>query len=230
MYKCILGTSNLDAPSVNYWVGQLQSGAVSIEGAYADFFAYNSADVTNDNFIKNVYNCALFHAVDSASEQTQLTDLQNGIITRTQLVQAVLRSQEFAMRGLPLLRQLQYPVPQMPTSLNGLVNTLYSCAMGNKAPGTANVDYWVGLLKSGTVSIPAAITQFFKSQPSSFSNGDFAITLYDCPLFRSIDPVSDVNVLQALQSGSFTRAGLVQSILSSSEFTGTVLPQLQKLS
>jgi hypothetical protein len=229
LYSCVLGTSQPGTQAISYWLGNLESGAVSIESIYADFFAYNSASVTNDDFVKNLYDCTLFRTVDSASEQAVLAGLQNGTLTRGQLVQSVLGSQEFEARILPLLRHLEYPVPQMPTSLSGFVGTLYSCVLGTKAPDTAGFSYWLGKLQSGAVSIPAAYTDFFYSQSSAFTNGDFAITLFDCMLFRPIDPVSEQNVLEGLQGGSLTRTGLVQSVLSSAEFTEIDLPQLQKL-
>jgi hypothetical protein len=231
LYSCALGATAPDTAGVNFWLGVLQSGALSVEDAYADFFVHDSADVvTNDTFVKRLYDCTVFRPVDSASEQADLAGLQSGTFTRAQLVQMVTNSQEFEIRILPLLRHLQYPVPQMPTTLNEFVHTLYSCALGAKAPDTASVNYWVGVLRSGAVSIPAAYADFFHNQPSSFTNGAFAITLYDCMLFRPVDPASDVNVLKGLQNGSLTRAGLVQSVLSSPEFTGADLPRLQKLS
>ena len=228
LYSCVLGDSQ-PGSGLTYWLGNLETGAVSIEGIYADFFAYNSADVTNDDFVKNLYDCTLFRTVDSASEQAVLTGLQNGTLTRTRLVQSVLDSQEFEARILPLLRHLEYPVPQMPTSLSGFVATLYSCVLGTKQPDTSSLNNWLGKLQSGAVSIQTAYSDFFLSQSPAFTNGDFAVTLFDCLLFRPIDPVSEQNVLDGLQDGSLTRDGLVQSVLSSREPTGIDLPQLQKL-
>jgi hypothetical protein len=106
---------------------------------------------------------------------------------------------------------------------------LYSCVLGTRQPDARGFSYWLGKLQSGAVSIPTAYTDFFDSQSSAVTNGDFAITLFDCPLYRPIDPASEQNVLVGLQNGTLSRDHLVQFVLSSPEFTGTDLPQLQKL-
>jgi hypothetical protein len=228
LYSCILTTSQPDTKGFNFWLGNLQAGAVSIESIYADFFASQPATVTADDFVGALYKCTLFRTIDSASRQALVTGLRNGTLSRANLVQTVLGSQEFEARILPLLRHLEYPVPQIPTSLSGFVRVLYSCALGTSQPDTSGFNYWLGELQSHAVSIQTAYTDFFLSQPSAFTNGDFAVTLFDCMLFRPIDPPSEQNVLAGLQDGHLTRAGLVQFVLSSPEFTGTDLPQLQQ--
>ena len=121
--------------------------------------------------------------------------------------------------------------PSIPTSMNGFVNTLYTCILGN-TPDNAGVASWTQNLQSGALDVKGIYTQFYNIQATqnpSPTNDQFTKILYRCPLFREVDSGSYTNVINGLANGSLTRSGLVQTVLNSSEFTTGVLPKLQAL-
>ncbi|HEX3779598.1 MAG TPA: DUF4214 domain-containing protein [Pseudonocardiaceae bacterium] len=230
MYSCILNNADPATSEVDNWVSQLQNDGLSISQAYNDFWNSQPSSVSDGDFANDLYRCMLHRDPDPTSYQNIVTGLQNGTVTRAGLVRQILSSQEFAVRILPMLQAVQYPPPNLPSSLSGFVSELYSCILSTPDPDTAGFDYWLGELQNKQLTIQGAYTSFWGYQASSVTNDQFANQAYGCMLFRTIDPGAYQNVLTRLDAGTLTRAGLVQQILSSQEFTGNILPTLQGLS
>jgi hypothetical protein len=123
------------------------------------------------------------------------------------------------------------PVPPLPKSLHGFVTMLYTCVLhySRSVVGTSGYEYWLNELKDGTLSIQGAYTDFYGYQPTSWSNNKFVENLYECTLFRTIDPANEQNVVAQLAAGTITRPQLVSSVVNSAEFNARELPLLSAL-
>jgi hypothetical protein len=106
LYSCVLNISQPDASGFNFWLNNLQTRALTIQGAYTYFFGYEPAADSNDQFVHKIYDCILFRSPDDDGYQNSMTSLANGSVTRAQLVQAVLSSQEFTQGILLTLEKL----------------------------------------------------------------------------------------------------------------------------
>jgi hypothetical protein len=126
-------------------------------------------------------------------------------------------------------RRLTVPqrVPSLPTSADAFVDTLYRCMLGKKPDDTGFQD-WAGKFRRGVLTAQSMYTAFFGYQ-GAVSDDTFARSVYACVLYRDIDSGTYATITKGLAGHTLTRPQLVQSVLGSAEFTGRVLPVLQRL-
>ena len=248
LYSCVVQNNNPDSAGYNNWLQNLQSGALDIKTMYTQFYTIQNTlnpALSNDTFTKQLYRCMLFRDPDTASYNNVIAALSSSSQTRSNLVQSVLASSEFNTVVLPKLQALipvqvtpapvpsaNVNVPTVPASLNAFVRTLYSCVLNNSAPDTSGFNFWLNNLQTHAITIPGIYTQMFGYQSSvspAIMNDQFIQKLYGCILFRPADQTSYNNVMTGLSNGTLTKANLVQTVLTSPEFTTGILPKLQKL-
>lgn len=108
LYRCVLDKAP-DPDGFRFWLDDLRRGALTIQGAYTEFFGYQEKAVpraTDDRFTRSLFACILFRPVDQESYDNVMAGLADGSLTRPQLVQYVLDSAEFTSGILPRLRML----------------------------------------------------------------------------------------------------------------------------
>jgi len=245
LYSCVAKNNNPDSSGFNNWLQNLQNGSLDIKGVYTQFYNVQNTlnpSLGNDMFTKLLYRCTLLRETDATSYNNVMTGLSNGTLTRSGLVQTVLNSSEFTTNILSKLQTLLPATsitqvtnpnePTLPTSLNGLVSTLYSCVLNNTNPDSSGFNFWLNNLQTHALSIQGAYTQFFGYQSGvtpAINNNQFTKKLYGCILFRAAEQTSYSNIITGLTNGTLTQANLVQTVLNSSEFTTGILPKLQVL-
>ncbi len=110
LYSCVLNNNTPDSVGINFWLGNLQTGALTPYGIYVEFFRYQKdvvPAITDDQFTKKLYSCMLFRPADDVSYANVMQGLGNGSLTREGLVQTVLNSTEFTIGILPKLKLLK---------------------------------------------------------------------------------------------------------------------------
>jgi peptidoglycan hydrolase-like protein with peptidoglycan-binding domain len=110
LYACVLNNNNPGSSGINFWLGDLETHALTIQGAYADFFGYQNGvtpPITNSQFTQKLYACILFYPVDTVSYNNVMVGLANGTLTQAGLVQTVLNSSVFTTDILPKLQALK---------------------------------------------------------------------------------------------------------------------------
>lgn len=105
LYDCVLNVEEPDQEGFAFWLNDLRRGALTIQGAYTEFFRYQG-DVSQDRFTRTLFRCTLYREIDADSYTNVQTALDSGAMTRPKLVQAVLTSQEFTSQILPRLKAL----------------------------------------------------------------------------------------------------------------------------
>lgn len=107
LYSCVLRVDVPDDEGYNFWLNDLERGAITVQGVYREFFRYSDPSIPNDEFVRRVYACVLFREIDQANLDGIIDQLVRRSLTREQLVQIVVASPEFNSGPLPRLRALQ---------------------------------------------------------------------------------------------------------------------------
>lgn len=194
LYVDILGRAagaTSDA-EINYWVGQLASGATRPQIAN-DFLT--SAEYFTQ-LVNGYFEQFLQRAADPVALAYFVGELEAGVTSYTVEAQ-ILNSDEFMTRS---------------GSVNGFVSNLYNDLL-NRLPSDSEFSYWVGQMNNG-LSAASVIAQFLGSSEY------FAIqinSLYEQFLNRAADPAAMTYWLAQFHNGA-TPQTLEAVLASSAEF------------
>jgi CSLREA domain-containing protein len=166
-------------------------------------YAEDAGGDANVAYVTQLYTSLLGRPVDAGSLVTFSTGLDDGQMTRAQVVQALLGSTEYQ---------------------NDVVTALYERYLG-RSPDAAGLALFSAQLASGASDETVAAEligsdEFY--QTNGGTNAGFLAALYQDALGRAIDAGGESNWENALQNGT-TRAQVATAIFGSAEYQGDVV-------
>ena len=172
-----------------------------------EFLGRNTPD---DQFLTILYRAFLNREPDADGFNAFLTALQMGSLTRDNLLDIFIDSQEFATLA-------SFLPPQDPVT--AFVITLYVRILG-RGPDQAGLQFFVAQLRQ-TRNVLPTVQQFLASpefQARQTTNTDFVALLYRVFLDRVPDPGGFAGWVALLDNGTATRDQLVLQFAASPEF------------
>ncbi|MFC0409137.1 DUF4214 domain-containing protein [Roseomonas elaeocarpi] len=194
-----------DAGGLDYWTGQIESGAMSENGVAAAFtgsaeFQAAYAGQDNTGFVSQLYENVLGRAGDAAGIAYWAQQLSNGA-TQADVLQGFSHSFENVQNSLSFTGDEQF----------GEAYRLYEAAL-NRAPETSGLSYWYNRLEGGDALSNVAqgfiASAEFNSNYGNLGNSDFVDQLYQNVLGRAADQAGHDFWTSALDNGE-TRADVL---------------------
>jgi hypothetical protein len=191
-----------DASGLQVFVGALQNGAsteqVMVSLAGSQEYAQNCDGAANLYYVQNLYADLLGRPLDPAGQATFVGGLDRTQLTRTQVVQDILNSNEYRTDVVQALYETELHRPADSRSLSGF--TAFLAGGGTEEQIAANL---------------AGSAEFFHDNGST--NAGFLAALYQDALGRPPDSAGLSTWLAALQNGS-SRSQVAAAIFGSPEY------------
>ena len=228
LYLAALGRA-ADPTSLGAWSAALESGVTSTKAAAATLigsaeFAQRYGAPDNAGFVTLLYENALGRAPDAAGLNLWVGGLNNGSLTRPDVVLGLSDSAEFKAKTAPALANgLWAPDPDAVA-----VERVYLAAL-DRPPDAGGLAFWTNALDSGAVTVrqlEAALISSaeFGAKYGATTNAEFVDLLYWNVLDRGADPGALASWVGGLDAGRITRADVVHGIAFSDELTAKVVP------
>ncbi|MBY0336275.1 MAG: DUF4214 domain-containing protein [Acetobacteraceae bacterium] len=219
LYQAILNRQP-DQQGLNDWIAAL--GAGQPLGALADAFlaapefsARFGANISNEQLVTQMYRFALGREPDSGGFQAWVSGLNDGTITRTQLLTGFSESPENVQRTLPLVQAGIWDLSETAAAVARMYDTTLQ-----RLPDVAGLDAWRANLDSGMslrdlaggfMGSPEFIAKF-----GGLGNAPFVTLMYQSALRREPDAAGLESWVNALNNG-LDRRDLVVGFSESAE-------------
>jgi len=157
-------------------------------------------------FVKQQYRDFLSREADSVGLQYWVNVLNSGTMTKAQVIDSFLGSQEFEGTIAPIVR-------------------LYF-AYFLRIPDSMGLQYWISEYSNGrsleSISDGFAASNEFQQTYGSLTNGQFVTLLYQNVLGRNPDPVGYAYWLGQLNSGTLTQGQVMLGFSESNEYKASL--------
>lgn len=181
--------------------GILIHGVTKTEGEMAVFTA-PGLDTTE--FVKQLYRDFLNREAEPGEPQFWVTQIDSGAMTKAQVIDAFLHSQEFEGRIAPIVR-------------------LYF-AYFLRIPDYGGLQYWINQymngMSLGSISDGFAASLEFQQRYGNLTTEEFVTLIYQNVLGRNPDPGGYTYWVGQLNSGAMTRGQLMLGFSESTEYKG----------
>jgi hypothetical protein len=210
LYERVLGREP-EPDVVEGWVGQIQLDGSVVRTVFAFFSSKEFLDRNNSNaqVLTILYQALLNREPDPEGFDAFMTALQGGRLTRDNLLDIFLDSQEFTG---------QAGFVQPPDPITAFVTTLYVRILG-RGPDPLGLPFFVSQLRQTRTILPT-IQQFLASpefQARQTTNAEFVALLYRVFLNRVPDAAGIASFVTLLTQGT-TRDQLLTQFAASPEF------------
>jgi hypothetical protein len=229
LYLAALGRA-ADPTSLGAWSAALESGVTSTRAAAATLigsaeFAGRYGAPDNAGFVTLLYENAFGRAPDAAGLNFWVGGLDNGSLTRPDVVLGLSESAESRARSAPAVANgLWAPDPDAVA-----VARLYLVAL-DRLPDAGGLASWTNALESGGTTVRqleatlVGSAEFAAKYGGATTNAAFVDLLYQNALDRGVDPEGAAFWVGGLDAGRITRADVVDGLAFSNELTAKVLP------
>ncbi len=211
LYQQVLGRAP-EPGGVDGWVRQIQEFGSVVPTILAFFHSpeFLSHNTTDDQYLPILYRALLRREPDPAGFSALLAELQAGRLTRDNLLDTFMDSQEFAAQ-VNFLRRL--------APLSTIVSTLYIRIL-RRPPDSRSFQTYVAQIQQDQTLLPTVLHVFASPefQGRHTTNTEFVTLLYRALLDRIPDPSGMTSFVALLDNGATTRTQLVLELAASSEF------------
>jgi hypothetical protein len=212
LYQQVLGRPP-EPGSVDGWVRQIQEFGSVVPTILAFFHSpeFLSHKTTDDQYLTILYRALLRREPDPAGFAALLVELQAGRLTRDNLLDSFMDSQEFAAQVNFLSRHL--------APLSTIVKSLYIRIL-RRPPDSHSFQTYVAQIQQNQTLLPTVL-HFLASpefQGRHTTNTEFVTLLYRTLLDRIPDASGLTSFVALLDNGAMTRTQLVLELAASSEF------------
>lgn len=200
-------------------------GNLTVADMLAEFigsaeFQATYGNLTNTQFLEQLYQNVLGRAGDPAGLQAYLDALEAGSLTRAEIVIEFINSAEFI--DLISLDAFAFATNVIVSPTQAALYRLYQ-AVFNRDPDAAGFELYSNGLDINTVELAAIAAEFvasaeFTATYGSLDNQAFIELLYQNVFNRDADAAGLQNYLNALESGALSRAEVVLDLAMSNEF------------
>lgn len=213
-----------DAAGLYGWADRVMEGTISLEQAAGSFvksqeFQSRYGDVDNGDFVTLLYDNVLDRAPDSNGLQGWTARLDQGDMTRAEVVLGFSESAEFQAHTATGAQSYSRAAFQADWSDD--VFRLYAAVL-DRQPDEAGLDSWTMALAEGR-SFLSVVSSFVKAREFQDKYGDvtdseFVELLYANVLGRAPDQSGLNGWTQQLVTGAMTDAEVVSSFVQGNEF------------
>jgi len=232
LYRAILGREP-DAPGIMNWSTRLESGAQSLLEVIGGFtnsaeFAQTYGATNTTQFVTLLYNNVLGRAPDEQGFTNWCARLDDGVMSRAQVVQGFTESIEFRIETRA--EALGYSRTALQVDAAADVYRLYRSTL-DRDPDAQGFMNWSLRMAEGMPFI-AAVSGFINSAEFTQTYGatdttQFVTLLYNNVLGRAPDEQGFTNWCARLDDGVMSRAQVVQGFAQSQEFITAAQPDLK---
>ena len=213
-----------DEGGFNAFVAAVRLGNLTQEDVITDFvtspeFTSTYGELTNREFVEQLYRNVLDREGDAAGINAFTQALDDGA-TRAAVVIDFANSPEFIANT-----QLSSAAFANTVVINPVEGDVYRAYQGvfGRDPDLGGFELFTSAIAIGVLDIEGVVTDFVGSQEfqdtyGNLSNTNFIELLYDNVLPGNEDPVGRAAFVEALDSGSLTRAQVVVQFTQSFEF------------
>jgi hypothetical protein len=228
LYLAALGRS-ADPVGLGAWSAALEAGAISTRAVAAGIagsaeFAQRYGAPDNAGFVGLLYGNVFGRAPDAAGLDYWAGNLNNGSLTRTEVVLGFSESAEFKARTAPALANgLWAPDPAAVDVVRVYLATL------DRQPDAGGLVFWTNALDSGAATPRQLATALvgsaeFGARYGATTNAAFVDLLYQNAFDRGADPAGLAFWTGGLDAGRIARADVVNGLAFSDELTARVVP------
>lgn len=206
------------------WVAELNGGGSSladIAAGFTDSVEFNTiyGSTSDTQFITLLFNNVLGRDPGAAGLDGWLALLDSGAYTRPEVVVGFSESAEFQQNLAADALGVSFEVLQ--AGLADDVFRLFQTTL-DRTPGAAGLEAWTSSMINGTsyLEVVEGFVQSseFQSNYGGLGNQEFVELLFQNVLGRAPEPAGLAAWLDLLDSGTFTRAQVVQGFAQSAEF------------
>jgi len=228
LYDAALGRTP-DQGGLNTWIAQLDSGAPLINLADAFLgsaeFGQRYGNLSNQDYVTLLYRNVLDRAPDEGGYALWNSVLAAGA-SRAQVLLSFSESAENKAAQLPTTSAGIWDLSETAAQ----IARLYDTALG-RLPDVAGLSFWRGNIESGGFTLNGVAEAFvnsaeFQAQYGSLSNRAFVELVYQNALDRNGDAAGIDFWTNNLDSGAFSRSGVVLGFSESVEHQALTAPNI----
>lgn len=231
LYKATLDRT----PDINGhydWIERINDNGLTLTQAANSFvgsreFSISYGQLSNTQFVRQLYNNVLDREADSGGLATWVGSLNNGSLSRAEVVLGFSESQEFVTKTMA--ESLQYSHAGYQIDWSDDVYRLYRATL-DRAPDVGGFSDWTGRLASGaeleTTANGFVASQEFRNTYGNTSSTEFVTLLYSNVLNRTPDTAGRNDWVSRLDDQGWSRAEVVLGFSQSREFQNSTAPEL----
>jgi Ca2+-binding RTX toxin-like protein len=221
LYDTILNQGP-DKIGLDFWVDQIQDNGASIftvANAFASNAAFQSATsgLSNGALVDYIYQQALDRTPDTEGKAYWTAQLDGGL-TRSEFFISISESVEHRVLSAEIVEQGYFQTDDTYQSIALLYDS-----MSNRLPDVSGLNYSVGQVKAGILTLSQVADAFassteFSNETQGLSNGQLVDLMYQNSLDRAPDAVGRAFWIDQLDHG-LSKGGLLLGFSESAEHT-----------